>query len=59
MTIIFIRGPNLIHRTLLGEKSIQKRGQEIWMEIPEELRAIVSPIFFKKKLKAHLLSPLN
>ena len=48
-----IRGPNLIHRTLLGEKSIQKRGHEIWMDIPEELRAIVSPIFFKKKLKAH------
>ena len=48
-----------MHRTLLGEKSIQTRGHEEWEKIPEEIKAIVSPIFFKKKLKMYTLAPDN
>ena len=51
-----IRGPDIIHRTLLVEKSILKRGHDNWIKIPEEIKSIVSPIFFKKKLKAALLT---
>ena len=51
-----IRGPDLIHRTLLGDNSIQKRGHEVWNKIPDEIKSIVSPIFFKKKLKCFLLT---
>ena len=45
-----------MQRALLGEKSIQTRGHEEWEKIPEEIKAIVSPIFFKKKLKMHALT---
>ena len=50
------RAPILVHRTLLGEKSIQTRGHEEWEKIPEEIKAIVSPIFFKNKLKMYALA---
>ena len=53
------RAPILVHRTLLGEKSIQTRGHEEWEKIPEEIKAIVSPIFFKKKLKMYTLASDN
>ena len=33
-----IRGPDLIHRTLLGENSIQKRGHEVWNKIPDDIK---------------------
>ena len=49
------RGPDILHRTQLGENSIQKRGQEVWNKIPEETKSISSFIFFKKKLKAFFL----
>ena len=52
------RGPDLIHRTLLGEKSIQKRGHDTWSKIPDEIKSIDSPIFFKKKLKIFLLTDI-
>ena len=51
-----IRGPDIIHRTLLGEKSIQKRGHDVWNKIPEYITSIFSPILFKKKLKSFLLA---
>ena len=51
-----IRGPDLRHKTLLGEESIQKRGHEVWTKIPDEIKSIVSPIFFKKRLKCFLLA---
>ena len=50
------RGPDLLHRTQLGENSIQKRGHEIWIKISEEIKSISSFIFFKKKLKAFFLT---
>ena len=50
------RIPQIEHRTVFGEKSIQKRGPEIWKEIPETIKSIVSPIFFKKKLKLNFLA---
>ena len=52
------RGPNIVQRTLLGDKSIQKRGYDKWKDIPDEIKEIVSPILFKKKLKLHILTPI-
>ena len=46
----------IVHRTQLGEKSIQKRGIEFWNDIPQYLKDIDSPQFFKKSLKTHLIA---
>jgi len=46
----------IVHRTNLGEKSIQLRGNIIWNEIPTELKIVDSHIFFKRKYKELLIS---
>ncbi len=43
-------------RTSYGNKSIQKRGRNLWLKIPEDIRNVDSHLFFKKTFKAFLLS---
>ena len=53
------RNIHLDQRTTQGEKSIQKRGPNIWRSIPDDLKTIESHIFFKKKFKSFLLDSQN
>ena len=49
----------LNNRTDLGKKSIQKRGNDIWNELPDEVKTIESFIHFKKLTKCHFLSTVG
>ena len=49
-------GPEIIHRTACGKKSIHTRGDEKWRLIPQSVKECDSPNSFKTKLKVWLLS---
>ena len=50
-----VRAPQINCRTQLGEKSIKKRGMELWILIPESIQKSESPIAFKRNYKQWLL----
>ena len=49
------RDPQIIHRTSSGKHSIQFRGNDLWNQIPDEIKTAQSPNTFKKMYKSHLL----
>ena len=49
------RNPEIHQRTSAGDKSIQKRGRNIWQNIPNEIQNVESHVLFKKKYKEFLI----
>ena len=44
------------NRTVRGERSIRKRGNDIWNNVPYSIKTLDSSTLFKKRMKKHLLS---
>ena len=44
------------NRTVRGERSIRKRGNDIWNNVPHSIKTLDSSTLFKKRMKQHLLS---
>ena len=44
------------NRTVRGERSIRKRGNDIWNNVPHSIKTLDSSTLFKKRMKKHLLS---
>ena len=49
------QGPLISFRTQLGARTIQNKGQDLWDTIPDSIKEVESPVFFKRKYKEHLL----
>ena len=47
--------PQIIHRTNSGKRSIYYRGNEVWANVPDEIKTSPSANVFKKIFKSHLL----